>query len=279
MRIGVPRAIQLAVVMGFGLVSAMFGQCSSSVDAPCFGITSAGPTNNNLAGVYTDPYQAIGGNAVLAFCDDYFDEVNPPENWNALVTNLSAFSDSNTSPVSTVYYGSTGTGPAAVTAQTTDYIAASILAVESLAIGDSTSADDTEQNQLSYALWGVFDPAVLGSTTPLDSNDLAAATNDLANALTLAASYSSGQALETALGGAVINIYTPTLDGSTPQPEGTLAPGESSRPQEFISVSGVTTGNALSLPEPSSWAMLAVDFIGVGIVALVFRRRQVRRHS
>ncbi len=306
MRIVIPRMMAFAVVVGSCFASSMFAQGNNCTDptVPCFGIVGPGPTNNNLAGVYTDPYQAVGANSALAFCDDYFDEVDPPESWNALVTNLNVLSPS--SDATSVYYtGGTLLDNNAYSQQTL-YIAAAILAAESL-----NTSSVAQQNQLSFALWGIFDPDVLSNSGPLgsDSTDLTAAKgylyggngidiNGVTGALGLAAlaesaatsSVSAGQVVENFLGGcgvtsadcltaATVNIYTPTINGTSPQLPGQTVGNEISRPQEFITVSVPSPGNVMSMPETSSWPALLIDLSGVAVAGFFFRRRQMRSNA
>ncbi|MES1261238.1 MAG: hypothetical protein ABUS49_05815, partial [Acidobacteriota bacterium] len=71
--------------------------------------------------------------------------------------------------------------------------------------------------------------------------------------------YADGAAYEAANSVNVV-IYTPTLDGTTPSQA-------ANRPQEFITV---------QMPEPSTWAALGFDVVGVGLVGFLFRRRKVQ---
>jgi len=292
MRIAPLQAIRSLAVVGFMLGSVAFGQTA-------FEIVGVGPNNNNLAGVYTDPYEGTAGvSSVLAYCDDFVDNVTPGESWQALDTNLNQFTA--TSNVQSVYYKGTTTyslpsdssssssfpGFSGTYGQTTDYIAAAMLAVQATEIlatdpGDTNPADEEKLSDLSFALWGIFDPSLLkqagNSDGTLSPTDLVNAQNDLASALTSAGSFNSGAAYESSLGGAVINVYTPTgymNNFSNPDPT-----ADSQRPQEFITVSLPTTGNGIGMPEPSSWATLGLDLFGVGIAGLVFRRKQLRRRS
>lgn len=274
-----------AILIGACFVSAAL--CQTTVE---FGITS--PGNHVLSGVYTDPYQGYveavggvpgqGGFAVAAFCDDFTDDIFPPQFWNAFVTDLSALSDSNLSPVSTVYYGAYSPTILTPTQQTTDYIAVAMLAAESMA----NMGNAVVQNQLSFALWDIFYPSLLTSdvnaygtldpgTSPSDPQSINtpnwnAALNYATTALAAAATYSSGAAYEAASGYSV-TIYTPETNGAV-QGIGT------GRPQEFITVHA-TTANAVPIPMPESsgLAVIAFDVCCVAVVGLIFRRRKSRR--
>ena len=219
-----------------------------------FGITAVGA--DNLAGVYTDPYHGLinGTTEIAAFCDDFTDDVSPPQFWTALVTNLSELPNS---PSSVFFSDSNIDGKSY--SETTEYIAAAMLAVQSL-----ESPDADTRSELSFALWGIFDPPVLANTCPLGCMTQTQLDNAVAfrgNALLAASAYASGAAYEAANSVNVV-IYTPTLDNTTPSVA-------SDRPQEFITV---------QVPEPSSWAALGVDAFGAGLLGLVFlRRRQALR--
>jgi hypothetical protein len=238
---------------------AMAAFCTAAVQGATptvnFGITGAGP--NNLGGVYTDPYQisAGGDTSILGFCDDFTDNVYPPQYWTALATNLSEIPTNPT----TVFFGD-GIIDGNHYTQLTRYIAAAIIATDSLV----HLADVTRANDDSYALWAVFYPVLLtdayqASCTEgcFGGSDLVAARAELQSALTAATGYVSGAAYEAATGTDVM-VYSATTDGSTPS----SAPN---RPQEFITV---------RMAEAPSPALLAMDFSAVAGLALFFRRRR-----
>ncbi len=277
----------------FCFASAMFGQTTVN-----FGITGAGPTGDNLAGVYTDPYTGcLGctstsnlGVPLQIFCDDFTDDVSPPEFWKAYSTNLSAFTGSNN--VSSVYYSSPATTPTEYSglptnlvsgwnatqtfSQTTDYIAVAILAAESLQQG---TGNPTAQNDLSFALWGVFDSTLLDQAHneygTLPTADLQAAQTDLESALLLASHYSSGSQFES-LTGVNATVYTAACPGSPGCSNGqTGVDTSSSRPQEFVVVT--STGNGFApVPEASTPAILVSYLIGMALIGLAYRRRHSR---
>lgn len=281
MKVVLSVVVTQAVVIGVGLVSAAFGQTTVE-----FGITAPGTTGNNLSGVYTDPYQGYieavggtpgqGGTAVAAFCDDFTDDVSPPQYWTAFDTNLSQFPGTNNVPVNSVYYGDyNGPGNLLTAAQqTTDYIAVAILAVESM----HNTGNAAVQNQLSFALWDVFDSGVLssdcnaygcldaganGSTLDTQSGtpNWYAATQDVNAAIALAKTYSSGATYESA-SGYNVQIYTPETPGSGVDPY-----GDTTRPQEFITVTAV--------PEAPPLLESAVYFLFAGGCLLFFGRRRI----
>ena len=258
MKIVWPNALFLCFVIGVCLASAAFGQTIVN-----FGITSAGP--NNLADIYTDPYNGVvNGTPVLAFCDDFTDEISPPESWTAYDTNLSQLPDSPT----TVYF-SGGTVYGTTYSETTEYIAAAMLAMQSL-----QTSDVNTQNELSFALWDIFDPNVFGTNASnpilcpygcMTSTQADAAVSDVQSALTAAAAlttkYGATAGVEfEALNNVSVNIYTPETNGVAGKP---AAEG----PQEFITV---------KTPEPSGAAILGFDLLSVLAGIYLVRRYRVR---
>ncbi|MES1257722.1 MAG: hypothetical protein ABUS51_04800, partial [Acidobacteriota bacterium] len=196
MKVTATKTASFAAAIGFCFASAAL----ASQPVVNFGITSAGP--DNLAGVFTDPYHGLIDNTtpVAAFCDDFSDDVSPPQFWNALVTNLAELPTSPTS----VFYGD-GVVDGTLYPEVTRYIAASILAVESL-----QSPDANVRNELSFALWGIFDPAVLLTTCPLGcmtQTQLDNAISARGSALAAASAYADGAAYEAANSVNVV-IYT-----------------------------------------------------------------------
>ena len=311
----------------FGLAGSAFGGATCAgpnCSVTEFGIL--GPGAGVLAGVYTDPYQGYYNNnltnlgegrgdsslwhspsvAVAAFCDDFTNDVNPPQYWNAYDTNLAAFT--GTTNVETVYYGTAAQNTQSASLQAKNYIAMSWLAYQSIV---TTSANIAAQEQLSYALWDIENPAVLSGTDCPDSdkygcldpgyglNDTSApnwsaALRDVANALAVADAYlagnvgNAGAAFESdpcqynsyATGSGIVcggtqvavsifsaaNLTTGTVDLTS----------NAATPQEFITVTQKST-QSVPMPEPSSLASLGLDLTGVGIAGLLLRRRQLRQ--
>ncbi len=312
-RSGVMRLAALTITVCAGLASTAFG------DTPTveFGIYSAN-TSQYLAGVYTDPYvgytngntalgngwgynSAIFSNAnatqVAAFCDDFTNDVTPPQYWVAYDTSLTALNDSlyykdNNDGYTTAgsQYATTGPGgwnPLIYTnsatgdggtgtklssllfSQEADYIAVAYLAYES----QQATGDASAQELYSYGLWGVFDPGLLQSAyNPyghMSSTQLKAAQSDLAKALGVGEYYAANGGAQKFVDDLQVDvhIYTPVSG----------APG-SYGPQEFVVVTP-TPGQGVQAPEASSWASMGLDLSGLALLALVFRRRLGRQQA
>ena len=174
-----------------------------------FTITGANPDNYTMGDVYVSPYEATitnGNNTIysgLVICDDFTDEVSPPESWTA--------------DPSTV--GSSGTGLFGST-NSADYNAVAWLADELMTGG--TYNNQIQASILSFAIWTVFDPSAISYVTSitadgttLSQSQVQADVNaDISNALSLG-TYT----------GPTATIWTPTNWS-----------GDNSRPQEFITI-------------------------------------------
>ena len=115
----------------------------------------------SLNGIYTEPYYATIDNsqAVAVFCDDFYDDVQAGQTWQATVTNMSSLSKSSLDTDLMFHDMSPGR-------QTEDYMAAAWLA-EQIAGGKLSST----QSQLdSYALWRIFDPQALSGLSKADDS-------------------------------------------------------------------------------------------------------------
>jgi hypothetical protein len=262
----ISRSVFLAVSISAWFTSSAFGQ-----------VTTQFTFVNDALGQFIMPYTGTTysgeSQSVPVLCDDFSDEVNFNESWTAFMTDLKAIPDTP----NTVYYNYsitnsayTGTHHGAFTEQE-NYIAVADLAIQ---ISSLNPLGGQQSSDLSDALWNVFQP---GSVT-LD----AAAQSELNAALDTAVSYvnsdgsSAGQDYETATGKDVTvysAVYTNPSTGAksvyTTGQDGPFAGGPGgSRPQEFLTVT--------SMPEPSSWAVLGLDCVGLGFVGLYFRRRKSR---
>lgn len=245
--------------IGFGVAVAVF-LCLAMGSGPAFAaqtvqftITSGTAPNGTygvMGGVYTSPYTGEVGSGPLipAICDDFSDEVTPVESWTANATNVASIGASTTNQV----YFDQGKGAA----QQTDYMVAATLAEEIL-----NTTDETTKGYLSFALWEIFDAT--DASAALDSYDptlydqgkaqyyLGLAQAAVTNGIT-------SEGLSTYLSSfSNVTIYS-AVDSN-----GNVLTTKT-RPQEFIVV---------SMPEPSSLALLGLDLLAVvGLVLLVRRR-------
>jgi hypothetical protein len=224
-----------------------------------------GGTYGIMGGVYTSPYTAsVGGNTVAAICDDFSDEVSPGESWTAIATNLATLDI--TTPTAAVYWDQ-GEGAT----QQTAYMVTAYLAEELLAINQSTTTGQTTAGELSFALWGVFDPTLLTAANPAGlttgtGGQLAAAENYLTSAESAVNTAITKQGLNNYLSTfSNVTIYSATINNGVPAES-----ENSSRPQEFIVV---------NMAEPPSPALLGLDLLGAAGLLLFARRRWVGRTS
>jgi hypothetical protein len=237
------------------LVAAIFlaSGCSAFADNVTMQLT--GPTSSsapNLGGVYTDPYTAtigapgqttgpITGVSAYVLCDDFSTDVYIGQIWQATSTNVSAL---NTSTPLALKFDQ---GNAA--AQYSDYMTVAYLATEIMNIDQSTSAGRLQAEQMSFALWGVFDTAPSANNCqtkggPLSGcwitgTNLTAAENDLSAARTAIQGMNASQF-------ANVYIYTPNPLSAS---------------QEYIFV-----------PEPTTWGFLAI-----GLAAILLAARRARK--
>jgi hypothetical protein len=268
--------ISIAVVatVAFGLLATgpLFAQTTT--------LTMLGDPNGVegpvMGGVYTSPYYAtVGSNPspVAVICDDFIDETYFSESWTAYVSSLSNL------PSSPPQYSSGMVGGDLLN-QSQAYTVAAYLAAEILQTNQSTSSGQEAAGDLSYALWGLFDPAVFtdqnnglgGSCTLsfgcLSSGDLTAAENDLAGALTAVNTMNLNPSdFDAKMGVAGVTIYTYDASAGLPTGcSGTCPPP----PQEFISV---------NMAEPPSPALLGADLLALAGFLIFARRRLARSVS
>src|SRR5262249_20159124 len=122
----------------------------------------APPAGPSMGGVYISPYTAligapcqtvpvINGVPTYLICDDFTTDVSintPP--WQALVTNVADLQNEVTPDADLKFdHGS-------ATQQMFDYTVAAYLAVQIMQA--KQQGDITKEGQLSFALWGLFDP-------------------------------------------------------------------------------------------------------------------------
>jgi hypothetical protein len=211
-----------------------------------------------MGGVYTSPYSiTANGTPMLLICDDFtFDIPTIPYSWTAGTTSFASL-DGETTASTAVRFDDSNAKQ-----QVADYATAAVLAAELMALPNDYSE---AAGDLSYAIWGVFDPTLLSSNPSsgegsLSSTDLALAEQYLsaAQALVAGATNASG----------VVNLSSISIDGNplegltiyTPL----VPPGPNS--QEFLSV---TVG------EPPSPIVLGADLLALAGLILIGRRRMV----
>jgi PEP-CTERM motif len=236
-------------VLGWLLAGACLAPLAAQAN-PVVSMELTGFSGASLNGVYTDPYNALIGPAGLTnasqfnsmnsvpaavYCDDFYDDVEAGQIWQATVTNMSALSTSSLN-TTLMFHDTT---PAT---QAADYMAAAWLVEQIAAQNQNLPAGQLTAEQESYALWYVFDSA---SLTGLSSTDYDAAVTDYDNAVAAVAG-------DTPSDFSNVNVYTP-LD-ATPGSAGS---------QEYFSV---------DVPEPGTLALMAVGLAGIGWMAR--RRRQ-----
>jgi hypothetical protein len=236
---------------------------ASSAFATTVSMEYTGPIGQapNMGGAYTSPYTALIGPAgqtvatitgvpTQVICDDFVtnvDQNTPP--WQAVVTSLGALAGESTAS-SVVKFDQTATAAQ----QMTDYTAASYLAFELMNVDQSTAAGQTLAGELSFAIWGLFDPTSSDPNGPfsgqwITGTNLTNAENDLTNAFNWVSTNNANPGNFTALTGATITIYTPTPLSAS---------------QEYLNV---------STPEAPAPVLLAVDLLGILALVAFFRRR------
>jgi hypothetical protein len=221
-----------------------------------------------MGGVYTSPYFAtVGSSTIPVICDDFVDNTYFSESWNAYDTTLAQINAGGTSDHAQFVTGGSSIsvlgGPSLDQSQA--YTVAAYLAVEILETNQSTSAGQEAAGDLSYALWGLFDPTVFTYTGPANSCEGCIGTTDLgyaeADLQAAVAAVKPGTLTATnfdsVMGVNSVNIYTYASCPAGDCP---------SQPQEFI---------AVSMPEPYSPTLLGLDLLGAaGLIFFVRRRRR-----
>jgi hypothetical protein len=243
-------------VIGAALAIVLFATSPAAAQTTTFDLTGAG-SNTVLAGVYTSPYTAtVGGIAnVPVICDDFSDESYVPEDWTAYVASLSSISSGTTHAMWT---GATVTvdGPTTTLTQAQAYDVAAILSIGILGQGNTGSVT---QQDLSYALWGLFAPGPAFSQLNGLSNQSAAEADLRAAVTDVTGNMVGTQTLSSYLSGYDVTIYSYDPSNGVWNCGGCSGP-----PQEFIT--------ATAMAEPPAPALLGVDLLGLVGLVLVARR-------
>ncbi len=223
----------LGTLMAGACLAPLAAQANPMVSMELTGLNSA-----SLNGVYTEPYNAqIGSMSAAVYCDDFYDDVNVGQVWQATVTNMSALS-TTTLDTALMFHDTTAATQAA------NYMAAAWLVEQIAGQNQHLAAGQLTAEQESYALWYVFDP---DSLMGLSSTDYNAALTDYNDAVAAVVGDTPGDFSK-------VNIYTPLND--VPRSAGS---------QEYLSVDA---------PEPGTLGLMAVGLAGLGWMAR--RRRQTQ---
>jgi hypothetical protein len=242
-----------------GLAALLMALCASSALASVSMTLTGVQGSYVMGGVYTSPYHiSVDGAPMLLICDDFtFDIPSIPYSWTATTTNLSSLPIVNGTGVPRFQSGD----------ELYNYSVAAVLAAQLMSLPSYNTATAGE---LSYAIWGIFDPVLItnnpgaGSIGHLTQDELCAITNtaagcgakpagflDLAKAVVDANKAANGGVINTAALPQLV-IYTPLVP-----------PGPNS--QEFLGIRMI---------EPSVVAFLGSDLLGLAGLAMFIRRRR-----
>jgi len=252
----------LRPLWGGGLLAFLAAAVLSAQSTTTMTLTNV--NGESMGPAYTSPYYAtVGGvSNVPVICDDFAADSYLGESWTAYVTTLPQIPTS-TAGVPLWQKGNAVSGTAGSYAlsgtidQTQAYITAAILATDILQLNNIVNPSaqiQTEQEELSYAIWGLFDSTALTVSNMGSSQAVSAAEGYLKTAEAAAANDTLSE-----FANVTVYTYDPNKPCSGPN-NCTATVG----PQEFISV---------SMAEPSSPAVLALDLLAVAGLVVFFRRR------
>jgi hypothetical protein len=240
-------------------------------------VNSAG-SGANLAGVFTSPYTGTvnGGPTIDVICDDFADNSYVPETWTAFVTPMSSLT-SGTTDTDLRWLNTTGatmTEDSQTLNQTQAYEVAAVLAIEIVQAPSGSQA----QEDLSYALWGLFYPTGVPDNTGAftwlanagDTTDLANAENYIDNAVNFVLNPSNSAQVQADVNSATIYSYDPAANPNGP----VCGSGAcvTSPPQELITITPIAASEA------STPILLAVDLLGF-IALMGFLRKRMARNN
>jgi hypothetical protein len=245
MRDYLPRPLRAVFLLLPGLAIGAWAQTDTLT------LDNAG-ANYVMGGVYTSPYGiSINGSApVQLICDDFTTDISVGQSWTATVTTFAAI-ESGTNPPDT---------PKFTPADIQKYATVAVLAAE---LESLTNLASVQAGEISYALWDVFDPTLLNSTTnpygTITSGELSAAQNYLTGAEALVAGATTA---------GIVNLSQISIDGNAIEGMTIYTPNPKSASQEFVTV---------NVAEPPSLAVFGLDLLGLGGLMLFARRRRSLR--
>jgi hypothetical protein len=260
-----PRLANILALTAPFLVGLILFPRAAVADVPGVPVTLAlTGTNNwiNMGGVYTSPYQIeVAGATVPSWlvCDDFVTDINIGNQWYADVYTLPQVEAGGPQK----FHGTTN---AEYTIQQ-DYYAAAWLAYQ-LVTDSSIRNDPTTSAYYSFAIWQIFYPA---ASNGYGGNVLSSDQQVQVNSDTARAYWQTSHTSVMSFLDSRVSIYTP-VDTST---SGYIFPS-----QEFIGVaSGIKTALVdapLPVPEASTVAFLAFDFLALPGIVFLMRRRTRR---
>jgi len=256
-------------------------------------LTVLPPQNAVMGGVYTSPYTInVNGVPELLICDDFTTDITLGEQWPTSTTSMSTVDSSavtdlkfNQSPGNSSIMG----GPNDVVY---DYAVAAVLAADLMEIPNIGTSNENAQEaeaagEISYAIWGIFDQTLWNSLLANGSTGYGSLTTSGPNSVPSTSQYYmqgqvGGAEYYLALAESLVNATNPTTNSSgvvtsvdlndisvnghpiesllvyTP----VVPPGPNA--QEFLQV---------SVPEPSSRGLLALDLLAAAGLIVALRRR------
>lgn len=231
----------IAVLLYFGL-SAFAGTAS---------MTLTSPGNDIMGSVYVNPYIAtINGVSNQVICDDFVDDTYLNESWTATTHK---FSDLGATMNTSVKWNSSTDSAITTAAQQLQlYDEAAWLTLQLL-----SAPNPTVQGEISYAIWGVFDPPAVSSWLKSFSTAYANAAQGWINTAA-AQTYTPGEFSN-------FTIYTPA---ASPAPTCSGHPCSTpGLPQEFLVV---------TMSEPPLPVLLGLNLMAVLALIFLLRRRLAR---